>query len=98
MSNIDELFKMYEDLRILESKLDTQIAEYQKDSKNSQINEIEYQEIYHALSCITDAEQAFFGGLSCLNERKLKEDEYWLDFMERPEMHKTTPKKGDTNQ
>ena len=81
-----KLVKAYEALRKLEKLIDAEIGSHQKDPTSSEIETHEYQEFYHALSCITDAEQAFFGGLMCVNERKMEEDEWWISLEEYPEM------------
>lgn len=86
MATTKNLLQAYKAMRIAEALIDIEIAKYQQDPETSEIDQVEYEEIYHAYNCMTDAEAAFFGGLTCLNERKLEEDEDWVDLENAPEM------------
>ena len=86
MATTTNLLQAYKALNIAEKLIDKEIAKHQQNPESSEINDLEYQEFYHAYNCMTDAEAAFFGGLTCLNERKLKEDPDWLDLENQPEM------------
>ena len=87
MSKIMPLFTIYRNLRVVESQLDALLGAHQKDPESSEWTNLDYQELKHVQSCITNAELNFFPTLSDINDRMSEEDETWLDFMERPEMH-----------
>ena len=87
MANIEKLFTIYRNLRVVEKQVDIEVGAHQKDPESSEIDQLEYQELYHAYGDLQNAEMNFFAALATINERMSSEDEDWLDFMERPEMH-----------
>lgn len=97
MNNIENILKAYEYLRICETLLDKEAGFYQKHPEQSELTDLDYAEIHHALGEITNAEAALFGVLMDINDRKMDpesehHEEWWTDLDLRREMHNTSPK------